>query len=197
MRDDTDHVPVDARAEELQLLQAVAAGDEGAFEVLFRRYFEGVYRYLARMVRNEAMAEEIANETLIDVWRGAERFRGDSKVSTWIFSIAHNKAVSELRKKRLAYDALEAGIEVADDDDSADDAAELDEAAAILRRCMDKLSPAHREVMELAYYQEMSITEVSDVMSVPSNTVKTRMFHGRKQLRACVERAGLAQEDAG
>jgi len=197
MRDDTNRVPADLQAEEVHLLKSVAAGDEAAFEVLFRRYFEGVYRYLVRVVRNDAMAEEIANETLIDVWRGAAKFRGDSKVSTWIFSIAHNKAVSELRKKRLAYDSLDQGIEVADDDDPADSTAEMDEAAAILRRCMDRLSPAHREVMELAYYQEMSIAEVSDVMSVPSNTVKTRMFHGRKQLRACVEGAGLSAGDEG
>ncbi len=82
------------------LLQAVAQGDENAIGELYQRYQAPLYNYLLRLMREPAGAEDLLQEIFIAVWQGAGRFRGEAKVKTWLFRIAHNQAVSWLRRLR-------------------------------------------------------------------------------------------------
>ena len=174
-----------------QLIARIADHDQAALRALVGRHQLRVYRFLLRIVRNEAVAEELTNEVFMEVWRNARRFEGNSTPQTWVLSIAHNRAVSSLRKRReLAWNE-EAASEIADTDDDPEVVAQKADKSVLLRRAMDQLSPEHREIIDLVYYHEMSIAEVSEVTGIPENTVKTRMFYARKRLSEILKTAGV------
>lgn len=159
--------------------------------VLFSRHQMSVHRFVLRLVRDEAIAEDAVSDTFLDVWRQAGDFQRRSRVSTWLLSIARFKALSALRRRRekALDDEWAEGIE-----DEADDpetiAQKLDKSAAI-RLCMDRLSPEHREVLDLVYYHEASVEDVAQIVAIPEGTVKTRLFHARKKLAEQLAAAGI------
>jgi len=144
-----------------------------------------------RLVRDEAAAEELSNEVFMEVWRNAGRYEGRSQVGTWILSIARNRAVSRLRKRREQPWDEEQAAELADDDDTPEVVAQKVDKAEALRRCLDGLSVEHREIVDLVYYQELSVAEVAEIVGIPENTVKTRLFYARKKLSELLLKAGI------
>ena len=177
--------------QDIELIRRIADGDRAAFQVLFARHNLALYRYLVRMLRNTAIAEEHVNETFIEIWRVAGKFENRSRVSSWIIGIGRNKALSTMRKRSDM--PLDEGFakQVEDGADTPETTAMKGDKAGAIKACLLKLSAEHREVVDLVYYHEMSIREVSDVTGVPENTVKTRMFHARKQLSELLKSAGI------
>lgn len=174
-----------------ELLARIAAKDRLALRTFFARYHLRIYRFLVRMTRNEALAEELVNETLMSVWTNAASFQGQSAVSSWVFAIARNKAISVLRKRsEEALDETQAAS-IEDGADTPEVTSMKTDKAAALRQCMSALSDEHREVIELVYYQEKSVKQVADITGIPQNTVKTRMYHARQNLGALMRDAGL------
>lgn len=173
------------------LLARVAKKDSAALRVLFRTHQVKLYRFLFRMVRNEAVAEELVNETFIKVWTKAGQFSGQSAVSTWMFTIARNEALSLMRKKSDAPLDDEYASQIEDESDTQEVEIAKKDKGALMRACIDKLSDAHREIVDLVYYQEKSVAEASEILDIPENTVKTRMYHARQQLSAHFKRAGI------
>lgn len=180
-----------AEASDLVLVVAVAAGDRLAMQTLFARHNVRVYRFVLRLVSNATIAEDVVNEVFLDVWRQAGRFEARSQVSTWLLSIARNKALSILRNRSIDQldDAVAAQIE--DPADDPEEALAAKDRSALIRRCLTRLSPAHREIIDLVYYHDKSISEVADIIDAPQNTVKTRMFYARKRLAELFEAEGL------
>ena len=178
---------MDAEPSDAELLSRVAAQDRGAIGPLYHRYQPRLYRFLYRMVKDGGMAEELVNEVFLDVWRGAGRFEGRSSPSSWIFSIAHNKAISALRKRREKPLDEDEAIELVDPAESQDEVVHHGDMRRLMKGCLDRLSPEHRAVIEMTYYQELSVREIAEIVDVPENTVKTRMFHARKRLREMLE----------
>ena len=88
------------KSSDRKLIERIANADKAAVQALFARYHVRIYRFIIRMVGNEAVAEELANEVFLDVWRQAGRFESRSSVSTWLMAIARNKAISHLRRKK-------------------------------------------------------------------------------------------------
>ena len=178
-------------ASDVALIGQIAAGDRNAMRVLYARHNVRVFRFIRRMVGNEAVAEELVSEVFFDVWRQAERFEARSQVSTWILGIARFKALSSLRQRKEEEldDDLARSIE--DGSDTPEMAAEKNDQSAILRRCMMQLSPAHREIIDLVYYHEKTIQETVEIVGIPENTVKTRMFYARKRLAELLKEAGI------
>ncbi len=174
-----------------QLIERIARKDQSAVDVLFARYQLRICRFLKRMVRNEAIAAELTNEVFVKIWRHAGTFSGHSSVSTWIFKIAHNEAIGYLRKRSDEPLDEKAALRLADPDDSPEVALQKADKAAAIRECLSDLSEDHREVIEMVYYHEMSVKEVSEVIGIPANTVKTRMFHARKNLSEMLREAGI------
>lgn len=172
-------------------LARITARQEIGLRGLHARHATKVFRFVLRLVRNEAIAEEVVNETFIEVWKSAERFRGGSAVSTWILSVARNKAVDRLRKR--SEDSLEEGVaeQIVDDADTPEVELAKRDKGALMRRLIDRLSPVHKEIVDLVYYQEQSVAEAAAILGVPENTVKTRMFYARKQLARLFEEAGI------
>ena len=174
-----------------ELIGRIAKQDQSAVEVLFARYQVRVFRFVLRKVRSEAVAEELTNEVFMEVWRNAARFEGRSTLSSWILGIAHNRAVSSLRKRREAALDEDAANTIADDADDPEVRAQKADKGALLRTCMERLSDEHRTIVDLVYYHEKSIAEVSEIVGIPQNTVKTRMFYARKKLSEFLMEAGV------
>ncbi len=170
-------------AEDRALLKDIAAGDAKALERLFARTQTRVFRFLLRMVKNTAMAEDLLNEVFLAVWQNAHRYEGRSEPTTWILSIAHNKAASALRKRTEVLGVNDnASAERPSEDDLPDVVAQKHDKGAMLRACIDELSADHRTILDIVYYQEQSVSEAAEVLGIPVNTVKTRMFYARKKL---------------
>jgi RNA polymerase sigma-70 factor, ECF subfamily len=175
------------------LIEQIAHGDRLAMHVLYARYRVGVYRFVLRFLRDEAMAEDVVSEVFLDVWRQADRFEGRSGVLTWMLAIARCKAFSALR--RPAQDELDERIAGAIEDPADDPVIILQkqDTRAIIRGCLRKLSADHREIIDLVYYHEKSIAEVAEIVGIPANTVKTRMFCARKHLARLLKAAGISR----
>ena len=181
-----------SQAEERALLQAIAAGDAKSLERLFARTQVRVFRYLMRVVKSQAIAEELLNEVFLSVWQNAKSYEGRSEPVTWMLSIAHNKAISVLRKKTEVLGIVdEAGKDLVAEDDMPDVAAQKRDKSAKIRACIAELSPDHRTILDLVYYQEQSVAEVAEILGIPENTVKTRMFYARKKLSKLLLARGI------
>lgn len=179
-------------AADRELLEAIARGDQGAFQRLYARHSVRIFRFLMRLVQNKATAEEFVNEVFMEIWQHAGRYEGRSSPTTWMMAIAHNKAVSGLRKRREATGVDDAAMaEVPDLDDDPEQTTQKQDKGRIMRTCIARLSPDHREILDLVYYQEMSVGEAADVLGIPENTVKTRMFYARKKLSELLVERGI------
>jgi RNA polymerase sigma-70 factor (ECF subfamily) len=173
------------------LMARVAQGDRRAIRLLFERYQLTVYRFVLRLVGNRATAEDIVSEVFIELWRHGASFEGRARLSTWILAIARNKAVSALRGR--IDQPLDDGFAEAIPDRAIapDEALDSSQRSALLRKCLAELSPAHREIIDLVYYHEKSVEEVSAIIGVPAATVKTRMFYARRALAELLRAAGI------
>ena len=173
------------------LIGRIAQGDRLAMQVLFARHHVRVYRFVLRLVRNEATAEDLISEVFLDVWRQAGKFEGRSAVSTWLLSIARFKALSALRRKpeqELDEETAEAIVDTADTPQAA---LEKKDKGEMLREALSVLSAEHREIVDLVYYHEKSVEEVAQIVGIPEATVKTRMFYARKKLAELLKQRGV------
>ncbi len=175
-----------------ELLARAGRGDEQAFELLYDEYSSPIYNYVLRLVHRESIAEELLQEVFLAAWKGARRFRGESKVKTWLFRIAHHTAVSWLRRER----------EVFSSDGELPDRPVPDrsEAKAMhtwrtdqLRIALDRLTPEHRAVLELAFFHELPYAEIATILDCPVGTVKSRMSYARRYLSQFLREQGVEE----
>jgi RNA polymerase sigma-70 factor (ECF subfamily) len=160
-------------------------------QVLFARYHVRVFRFVLRVVRDESVAEDLISDVFLDVWRQAGRFERRSAVSTWILAIARFKALSAIRRKPDEELDEEAAAAIEDPSDDPEVAVEKKDKSSVLRKALSGLSAEHREVIDLVYYHEKSVEEVAEIIGIPENTVKTRMFYARKRLAELLKAAGI------
>jgi RNA polymerase sigma-70 factor, ECF subfamily len=173
------------------LLRGIADGNRNAMHTLYARHNVRVYRFILRIVRDSTMAEDLVSQVFLDVWRTARQFEGRSQVSTWLLSIARFKALTSLRQRRFEDIDQDDVREIADEADTPEVSLQRATTSEILRACVAKLSPAHREIINLVYYHEKSVEEVGEIIGIPQSTVKTRMFYARKQLADLLKCAGI------
>jgi RNA polymerase sigma-70 factor, ECF subfamily len=173
------------------LLESIADGSRNAMHILYCRHNVRIYRFILRMIRDASIAEDLTSQVFLDVWRTASHFEGRSQVSTWLLSIARFKALTAMRQRRHEDIDQDEMLEIADDADTPETSLDRSNTSAILRACVAKLSPAHREIINLVYYHEMSVEEAGRIIGIPQSTVKTRMFYARKQLADLLRVAGV------
>lgn len=173
------------------LLERIAEGDRSAMHTLYARHNVRVYRFVLRMLRDVSATEDLVSQVFLDVWRTASQFEGRSQVSTWLLSIARFKALTALRQRKYEDIDQDEVMEVADGADTPEASLDRSRTSEILRACVAKLSPAHREIVNLVYYHEKSVEEVAGIVGIPASTVKTRMFYARKQLADLLKTAGI------
>ena len=170
------------------LLKRIAEGDRDAFTELYKLFQPRLIKFCSRMLKNDvALAADIADEAMIEVWKSAGTFSGLSQPSTWIHSIARFRMIGYLRKnKEVLQDDNFEQLNIEDTDLQPDDEMAITERNEQLTKDIGKLSDKHREVIELVYFRELSIRDISVMLDVSENTVKTRMFYARKHLKAIV-----------
>ena len=173
------------------LLESIADGNRTAMHILYCRHNVRVYRFILRIVRDATAAEDLVSQVFLDVWRTAGQFQGRSQVSTWLLSIARFKALTAMRQRRFEDIDQEDVRQIPDDAETPETSLDRSDTSAILRACVQKLSPAHREIINLVYYHEKSVEEVGQIIGIPQSTVKTRMFYARKQLAELLKGAGV------
>lgn len=179
--------PDDEPEEDRRLLQRVARKDRQAFEVLYRRYYRRVFQFVRRRVRTDTMAEEVVGDVMFAVWQGACNFAGGSAVSTWVLGIAFRQATKALDRdrKHAGVDSNDAMLDAAIDPDPAADpewVAIADSDGALLQAGLLALAEHHRVVAQLVVMGH-SYGEIAQIIDCNENTVKTRMFHARQQLK--------------
>ena len=172
------------------LIAAIADGNEAAFNEIYARYSRRVARFTRRITQCSELTAEITNDTLLAIWRCAGSFKGDSRVSTWIMGIAYHISSNTLKRssRRTAHeepmpDFIEAAHEPWSDGD------DREWVAAAL----GQLAEEQRTALELFYRFGHSCEEIAELVDCPANTVKTRMYHGRHNMRRVLSRlAGLS-----
>ena len=171
------------------LLRRVAARDEAAFAVLHRALARRVFAFAMRGLRDEGRAEEVVVDTLFEVWKHPERFDGSSQLSTWVLGIARNKMLTLARSLRSSEPLSDDIVDtLVSGDPGAFEAIAEGEREAGVKRCMEKLSAPHRECMHLVFYEGLALADVAGIQKCPENTVKTRLFHARKNIEHCLRR---------
>lgn len=173
------------------LLQSIADGERPAMHVFYARHNVRVYRFILRTVRDQSIAEDLVSQVFLDVWRTAGQFEGRSQVSTWLLSIARFKALSALRQRRFEDIDQNDVLDIADESENPEAKLDRTKTGELLRSCIAKLSPAHREIIDLVYYHEKSVEEAGAIIGIPQATVKTRMFYARKQLADMLKGCGV------
>ncbi|MFZ3216326.1 MAG: sigma-70 family RNA polymerase sigma factor [Candidatus Acidiferrales bacterium] len=179
---------------EAQLIRSVCAGDAAAFEELLRPYERLVYVTAVSILRNDADAEEVAQEAVLKAFSKLSSFRGECKFSTWLVQITYNEARMRLRKdRRHLYEPLEDPLQDSNGDywprDFADwrpipsELLEADQTRQALRDAINALHPTYREIVVLRDVENLSIKEVALVLDLSEGAVKTRLHRARLLLR--------------
>ena len=173
------------------LIRQIAEGNKLAMRALFARHQVRVYRFVVRIVRDAALAEDVVSEVFVDAWQHAGRYEGRSTVSTWLLGIARHKALTACNRRSTESIDSDAAMNVVDATNNPEAALGQKDTGTVIRGCIAALSPEHAEIIDLVYYQEKSIREIVDILCIPENTVKTRMFYARKRLAALVAAEGI------
>lgn len=168
-----------------KLAVLVKKDNNEAFEELINRYEKPLLRYVVRLNRDEDIAEDIVQDTFISVYKNINSFDTKRKFSSWIYRIAHNKSVNEIKKHSKTF-ALNDEIEIEDErNDHKDTEKRLDESIIRekIQNEIDKLPLKYKEIIILRYVQEESYDEISDILQIPKNTVGVRIKRGLEALK--------------
>lgn len=175
--------------QERGLVQRVARGDREAFDQLFGLYHSQLFRFAFRLTSAYGVAEEVANDVLMVVWQKAGEFRGDSRVSTWIFGIAYRCSLKALRRRKFRL------VPIRDSDMVDRHADSRFERGDWIERAIDGLPAEQKLTVMLVYYAGLTSEETAEATGVPPGTVRTRMFHARKKLQAALEKSAVPTRD--
>jgi RNA polymerase sigma-70 factor (ECF subfamily) len=189
-----DSVATGAERTDAEIMLAVAAGDEAGYNYLVGKYHRQIIHFLFRMVRNEAIAEELAQEVFLRVYRSRESYRAEAKFSTWLYRIATNLAVNHARDTKyertaqtLELDApdTESGStpEVADDDPNIEQRMLREERMAAIRAQVAALPERQRMAVLMHKYQEMDYRQIGDVLKLSESATKSLLFRAYQTLR--------------
>jgi RNA polymerase sigma-70 factor (ECF subfamily) len=171
-------------------MAAVAGGDRGCFERLYALYERRVLQYARSFLRDRATAEEVVIDTMLSVWESASRFQGTARVSTWIFGIARHKALDAARRVARSADIVpldEAGAVPAAEPGPEVLAGQV-VTGRLVQAALECLSPEQREILWLAFYEDLPYSEIASLLGIPVNTVKTRVFYAKQKLQGVLMR---------
>lgn len=167
-------------------------GRQDALEELIRTWERPLLYYVRRLLDTDEEARQVLQETWLKVLQGLGRLRRPESLPAWLYGIARNTAVSHLRAKR------QEGVLFESDDgvvDSNGEDAHLDfDDAERIHYGLDRISPTHREVLTLFFLQDLSLEEIASVLEIPAGTVKSRLHHAKRALRAVLEEEESSHE---
>ncbi len=170
----------------LRLVERILAGETRAFEELVREHQRLVGHVVFRMISDPGDREDICQEVFMKVYKNLSRFRGESKLSTWIAKIAYNRCYDYLGAKNLplADDAFEDAVpNLPDKNRTPDQKTELNDISGRLKAEIDNLPPQARTIITLFHLDELSYAEIGKIMNLPEGTVKSHLFRSRRLLK--------------
>ena len=173
------------KEEEHRLVEQIQRGDSKAFATLVKQYKDLVYTLAIRMLKNREEAEEVAQDTFIKLYKSVNKFKGDSKLSTWIYRVAYNTCLDRLKKHKRTLDTVEINDFTEYNVDAIEnglDALETKERKDAIVNCINQLAPKDNVVLTLYYFEELSIDEIAKVIGETTNNVKVKLYRSRKRL---------------
>lgn len=179
-------MPAD-QAHDLELARRIAAKDEAALRELYAACGQRLYAYALRLTDDPAQAEDVVQDALVIVWNRAGTYRGEGRLIAWLMGIVHHTALKALRHRPAPLsETLENSLSAGDP--LPEEQAQDRQQSARLRSGLRQLSPEHRAVLELVFYQGLSLQETAQVCDCPLGTVKSRLNAARQQLRGWLSR---------
>jgi len=192
-----------------ELAQRIASGDKDAFELLMRRHNQVLYRTARSILKDDAEAEDAAQEAWLLAYRAIGNFRGDAKLSTWLVRIVVNEAISRRRKRSRGAEVIQLNGEAQEDREAVEEnvnqtlpeqpehAARRAQTRRLLEAKIDDLPDAFRTVFVLRALEELSVEEAAVALGIPEATVRSRFFRARGLLREALSKEiDLAYGDA-
>ena len=175
-----------AQEHDLDLIRRMAAEDENAMREIYAAYGQRLFAYALRLTNDHAAAEDVTQETLVVAWRTAEKFRGEGRIITWLLGIVHHAAMKTLRHRTESLETIEEIV--SEKNASPEEQAQAEEVKRWIRKGLQDLSTEHRAVLELVFYQGLTLNEVAEVCQCPLGTVKSRLNYARQHLRGVLSR---------
>jgi len=174
--------------QEKRLVEQVAAGESTAFRQFYDLSYGRVARYVQKVVGNDSLVDDILVQTYTVAWQKSATFKGNGRITTWLIGIARNIMFREFRKVKK-YVPFEEEHGAADTQSQFK--VEVESTNAALKAALQILKVKHREILELVFYQEFSYMEVAELIGIPENTVKTRVFHAKQALKDVLEKQNI------
>lgn len=175
-----------------EIISRVLQGEQNAYAELVNRYQNYVFTLILRMIKSREDAEEVAQDVFIKAYRSLADFRGESKFSTWLYTIANTTSITFLRKKKLDVHSLdnEKVFEVADSKDSGFRANMIEQKSRVnmVNQAIALLSPDDAEIITLFYKAEQNLEEIAKILRLETNTVKVRLHRARGRLKEKMEK---------
>lgn len=165
------------------LIREIAAGSGQALDMLYARHGPSILNFLVTRLSDRQKAEEVLQDVMMAAWRGAGNFRGESRVLTWLLSIARNRAINVYRKHTPDTVSLDEEIDMhGTDTGPLEKVVKLDQSKMV-RHAMETLPEHHREILTLVFFQQLSGTEAAQVLDISPGTVKSRLHRAKEALR--------------
>lgn len=179
-----------SNTDDLMYIKQVIGGDTNAFAVLVDRYKNMVFTLSLKMVKNREEAEEVAQDTFVKAYRSLNKFKAESKFSTWLYKVAYNTCLDCLKKKNRAQPVV-AIDEYTEHEvvslSNVVDSLEEKERSQMIQECLDVLPGEDSFLLSLYYFEEQSIKEIAKIMGINDNHVKIKLFRSRKKLTAVLK----------
>jgi len=167
-----------------ELVHAARAGETLAFDNLFYRYRDGIYRLGMAITKDPSAAEEIVVDTFARAHRAIERLEPDDSLRPWLYRVAVNLSYNRRPRKGVTFSSLDDGTDdIAAEGESPSDAAERTERRRVVLECVDTLGPKHKIVVVLHYLNGLNLAEIAEIVEVPVGTVKSRLHYALRKLR--------------
>lgn len=190
-------VAVPAAPPDSQILELLAAGQPArAFEQVLDHFEARVYRLCCALLRDRALAEDVAQEALIRIWKALPRFDGRAALSTWIYAITRNRCLTALQRRRELASLSDPEVELEVEAAIATGPPDQAESPSALRDLVDALPERYRQAVTLYYYEERSVAETARLLGLAEGTVKTNLFRARGLLLERLRAAGMEDIDA-
>ncbi|WP_183561775.1 RNA polymerase sigma factor [Mucilaginibacter sp. SP1R1] len=186
-----------SKLSDIELIEQTLAGNQSAYADLVKRHQRFVFTLAMRFAKGREDAEEIAQDCFIKAYRSLASFQGQSKFTTWLYSIVYTTAMTSLRKKRIATDSIDdedTYIQVENKPSGYDtDNVENKSRSFYLNQAIEQLLPDDATIITLFYKGEQSLEEIAQALGMEANTVKVKLFRARQRLKEKLER-NLKQE---
>lgn len=180
-----------SKLSDIELIEQTMAGNQSAYTDLVKRHQRFVFTLAMRFAKGREDAEEIAQDCFIKAYRSLASFQGQSKFSTWLYSIVYTTAMTFLRKKRVATDSIDdENIHIQIENHSGYDVnnAENKSKSFYLNQAIEQLRPDDAAIITLFYKGEQSLEEIGQALGMEANTVKVKLFRARQRLKEKLER---------